>query len=123
MVDESVLKYGSSTILISIDYIKGLDGRYRCLIENGREITNVDALDWALEVERRGAGEIIITSILHEGLMQGLDFSFINLIASKVKIPITVHGGIGRLNHIVPLLRFNNISGISMASILHNNTR
>lgn len=121
LINQAVSKYGSSTILIAIDYVKDLDGVYKCLIENGREITNINAVDWAIEVERRGVGEIILTSVKHEGLMQGLDIEFIENISSKVKIPITVHGGIGNVNHIIPMLGIKNISGISMASLLHYN--
>lgn len=121
LINQAVSKYGSSTILIAIDYIKDLDGEYKCLIENGREITNLNAIQWAIEVERRGVGEIIFTSIRHEGLMQGLDLEFINIVSSKVKIPITVHGGIGNIDHILPLLSVKNLSGISMASLLHYN--
>lgn len=121
LINQAVSKYGSSTILIAIDYIKDFDGEYKCLIENGREITNLNAIQWAIEVERRGVGEIILTSIRHEGLMQGLDLEFINIVSSKVKIPITVHGGIGNINHILPLLSVKNLSGISMASLLHYN--
>lgn len=120
-IDQAVNKYGSSTILVAIDYVKDLDGIYKCLVENGREITNINAIDWAIEVERRGVGEIILTSIKHEGLMQGLDIEFIKNLASKVNIPITIHGGIGNANHIKSLLGVKNVSGISMASLLHYN--
>ena len=121
LIDIAVAKYGSSTILASIDYIVDIDGIPKCLIENGRETTNVNLFDWALEVERRGVGELVITSIRNEGMMNGLDISVLKELLSMVKIPVTVHGGIGSSKHILELINVLRVSGISMAGLLHYN--
>lgn len=121
LIDIAVAKYGSSTILVAIDYIVDSDGLPKCLIENGREITNLNLFDWALEVERRGVGELVVTSIRHEGLMTGLDIKILKKLVSIVNVPLTVHGGVGSTEHVLDLISHLKVSGLSMASLLHYN--
>jgi len=72
-IKEASLKYGSSTIVVSIEAIKESDGKYCAYTDNGREWTGVDVFEWAKEVEILGAGEIIISSIDKEGTGEGFD--------------------------------------------------
>jgi cyclase len=117
-ISESSNKFGSSTIVVAIEAIRQSNGEYHCFIDNGREETGVEVKYWAKEVQKLGAGEIIITSVDKEGTKEGLDIELISEITKIVSIPIIVHGGVGNLDHIK-----NGIDagadGVAIASLLH----
>ena len=118
LLNESVKYFGSSTIIASIEAIK-VSNRFMCLADSGREETNLNVIDWAKEIENRGASEIIITSISHEGRGNGFDLELINLLNKTISIPFIVSGGYGKFEHIKEVLKFSNLSGISIGSALH----
>lgn len=118
LLNESVKYFGSSTIIASIEAIK-VSNRFMCLTDSGREETNFNVVDWAKEIENRGASEIIITSISHEGRGNGFDLELINLLNKTISIPFIVSGGYGKFEHIKEVLKFSNLSGISIGSALH----
>jgi imidazole glycerol-phosphate synthase subunit HisF len=114
-------KYGSSTIVIGMEILKQPNGQYFCYTNNGREETGREAISWAQEVQKLGAGEIFITFIDTEGLAVGLDLFFIRELLDTVNIPVVVTGGIGKASQIVELSNINSLSGIAIASLLHYN--
>lgn len=118
-IDQSSKAFGSSTIVIAIESIKQNDGTYLAYTDNGREFTGVEVISWAKEVEKRGAGEILITSIDNEGTGSGYDLNLIKLIADAVKIPIIAHGGCGSGNHIMEVLNASKVDAVALASSLH----
>ena len=118
LLDESVRYFGSSTIIASIEAIK-ISDKFMCLADSGREETNLNVVSWAKEIESRGASEIIITSINNEGIGNGFDIELINLLNETISIPFIVSGGYGKLSHIKEILKFSNLSGISIGSALH----
>jgi len=118
LLDESVKYFGSSTILASIEASK-INGQFKCLTNSGREETNLNVLEWAKEVESKGVSEIIITSVNYEGMGNGFDLDLIDKLNKSISIPFIVSGGYGKLDHIKEILKFNGISGISIASALH----
>ena len=85
LLDESVKYFGSSTIIASIEAIK-ISDKFMCLSDSGREETNLNVIDWAKEIENRGASEIMITSINHEGRGNGFDLELINVKSTHKKI-------------------------------------
>ncbi len=118
IIREASLKFGSSTIVVTIEVIKGNDGKYQSYTDNGREYTGIDALEWAKKVEELGAGEIVLTSVDREGTGNGYDLELINLVASSVTIPVIAHGGPGKLSDISDAIN-NNADAVAVSSILH----
>jgi imidazole glycerol-phosphate synthase subunit HisF len=112
-------KFGSSTIVITIEAIKKDNGEYFAYTDNGREHTGVEAVSWAKKVEKLGAGEIIITSVDREGTGLGYDTELIKLITSAVSVPVVAHGGAGSAEDIVCAVKVGGASAVSIASILH----
>ena len=111
--------FGKSTIVIAIEAILQPDGSWQAFTDNGRNRTDREVVSWALEVEKLGAGEIILTSVDREGSGEGLDLTLIRKVQSAVGIPLVVHGGVGKPDHILDLLACHKISGIAMASLFH----
>jgi imidazole glycerol-phosphate synthase subunit HisF len=111
--------FGSSTIVISIESVKQPDGTYLAYTDNGREFTGVDVVQWAKEVEKRGAGEILLTSIDQEGTGNGFDEALIEKVSDCVDIPIIAHGGGGNVGHIYNAISRSGADAISVASMIH----
>ena len=118
LLDESIKYFGSSTILASIEATK-INGQFICVTNSGREETNLNVLDWAKKVEDKGVSEIIITSINYEGMGNGFDLELITKLNKSISIPFIISGGYGKLEHIKEIFKFDNLSGISIASALH----
>jgi cyclase len=110
--------FGSSTILVSIECIER-EKEYFCLVDFGRQLTKIKVTDWIDIVQSNGAGEIIITSVNKEGTGTGFDLNLFEKISKKIKIPLIVNGGFGRLSHIKDLLNYCCPSGIAIGSALH----
>jgi len=121
LIQKASQKFGSSTIVISIEAIKKDDGYYEAYTDYGRESTGTDAIKWALKAAELGAGELMVTSINNEGTGNGFDIELIKQISTSVKIPVIACGGAGNLNHILDVIVEGNADAVSVASILHYN--
>ena len=119
LVDEASRAFGSSTIVVNIETIRQPDGSYLAYTDNGREYTGVKVLDWAKEMEERGAGEILLTSIDKEGTGNGFDMELIRMISAAVTIPIIAHGGAANVSHIVESVSTAGADAVAIASMLH----
>ncbi len=120
LIRKASKEFGSSTIVISVEVIKGSDGNYYCFTDNGREKTGINALEWVKKIQDLGAGEVVLTSIDKEGTRRGLDLDLINLISKIAEIPLIAHGGVGQLEDINQGFKFN-LDGIALSSVLHYN--
>lgn len=100
LVSEIAALIGNQSVVVSIDVKKNWFGKYHAFIKGGQEKVNAPPLDLAQKAEQLGAGEIIINSITHDGMMQGYDLELIHHISSAVNIPVVACGGAGRLNHL-----------------------
>ncbi len=118
-IDKASLRFGSSTIVIALECLKKADGEFYLFTDNGREETNIEASEWAKEIELRGAGEIFLTSIDKEGTGKGFDIELTKLISDSVKIPVIAHGGCSNTNHIPEVITSGKADAISLASMLH----
>jgi len=118
-IREASRKFGSSTIVISIEAIKQPDGTYLAYTDNGREHTGIEVLAWAKQVEELGAGEIMITSIDREGTGAGYDVDLTRMIADNVSIPVIACGGAGRLEHVARVISDGDADAVALASMLH----
>lgn len=119
LIREASLEFGSSTVVVAVEAIKNSDGKYYAFIDNGREFTGREVLEWILMAESLGAGEIILTSVDQEGTGKGFDKELIELVKSKINVPLIIHGGAGNETDILNLLSQNDIDAISIASVLH----
>lgn len=119
IIKEAALKFGSSTIVVTIEATKETNGQYLAYTDNGREYTGVDVFEWAKKVEELGAGEIVITSVDREGTGEGFDIELVQKVASLVSIPVIAHGGAGRKEDVVKVVKQGQASAVSVASILH----
>lgn len=121
LIKEASRRFGSSTIVVSIEAIKKSDGCYEAYTDNGREKTGVDVFDWALKVVELGAGEIMITSIDQEGTGKGFDLELTRKVSESVPIPVIACGGAGKISHISDVITEGKADAVSFASILHYN--
>lgn len=113
LINSSSEVFGSSTIIISIDVKKNILGKYQVYINGGREKTSLHPVDWAKEVEHRGAGEILINAIDHDGTMQGYDYSLIKMVSNAVNIPVVAVGGAGDISHFVKAVNEAQASAVA----------
>jgi cyclase len=121
-VREAAEALGSQCIVVSIEAKQRGPGRWEAFTENGREATGVDALDWAVEAERLGAGELLVTSIDREGTKKGFDIALLKAIRERVRIPVIASGGAGAPAHLETALREQSADAVACASVLHYET-
>ena len=121
LIKEASRRFGSSTIVVSIEAIKKSDGCYEAYTDNGREKTGVDVFDWALKVVELGAGEIMLTSIDQEGTGKGFDLELTRNVSESVSIPVIACGGAGKISHVNDVITEGKADAVSLASILHYN--
>lgn len=119
IIQEASQRFGSSTIVVSIEAKKQPDGTYEAYTDNGRIKTGVNVFDWARRVAKLGAGEILLTSIDQEGTGQGFDIELTRRVAESVSIPVIVCGGAGCDNHVLDVIAGGKADAVSVASILH----
>jgi cyclase len=119
IISQAAKRFGSSTILISIEAIKRHDGSYEALTDNGREGTGIDAIEWAGQAASLGAGELMITSIDREGTGEGFDLELVERVARSVNVPVIACGGAGDPDDAVRVVREAWADAVSLASILH----
>jgi imidazoleglycerol phosphate synthase, cyclase subunit len=123
VIDKSIIskaadKYGSQCVVSAID-AKFVDGKYMVYIEGGRKNTGIDAVDWAIEVEKLGAGEILLTSMDMDGTKSGYDIALTKLITDAVKIPVIASGGGGALEHFYDVFDQANADAALAATLFH----
>lgn len=111
--------FGTQCIVVSIDVFRHADGRYECYKNSGKQPTGKNPAEWAVEMERRGAGELLVTSILNDGAMQGYDLALIKEITQAVNIPVIASGGAKDYNDMYMALTEGNASAVAAASIFH----
>ena len=118
VVEQSSKKFGSQCIVVAIDAKKNND-RWEIYTHGGRSSTGIDAIEFALNMEKKGAGELLITSMDRDGTQIGYDIDLMSTISSKVNIPIIASGGVGELEHLVDGIKFGKASAVLAASIFH----
>jgi len=110
--------YGSQALICSIDVKKNFFGEKLVYSLSGTHNTNFTPLFWAKEVEKRGAGEILLTSIDKEGTWEGFDFDLSNYIAQNISIPVIAHGGASNIRDINEILSKSDLSGVGIGSMV-----
>lgn len=122
LVSEASAKFGNQCIVVAIDAKREGEGRWNVYTHGGRNRTELDAVEWAKEVERRGAGEILLTSMDCDGTKDGYDIAMTRAVSDAVKIPVIASGGAGNLKHLVDAVKLGGASAVLAASIFHFGT-
>lgn len=120
-IEKASKVFGSQCLVSSIDAKNISEKKWEVYIDNGREPTGIDVIEWSKKVEELGAGEIMLTSIDAEGTKKGFDLELNNAVANAVTIPIISCGGAGNYKHIESLLKETSVDAVAMASVLHYN--
>lgn len=121
-VRQAAERFGSSTIVISIEAMDLGGGRYEAYTDNGREETGLDVFQWAQQMVSFGAGELLITSINREGTGNGYDTDLVRKIADTVAIPVIALGGAGHPSHVAQVVTDGHADAVSIASMFHYHT-
>lgn len=122
LVSEASAKFGNQCIVVAIDAKREGEGRWNVYTHGGRNRTELGAVEWAKEVERRGAGEILLTSMDCDGTKDGYDIALTRAVSDAVKIPVIASGGAGNLKHLVDAVKLGGASAVLAASIFHFGT-
>lgn len=119
LVSEAARKFGSQCIVVAIDARLKSPGQWEVYINGGKTPTGIDALEWAQEVEKLGAGEILLTSMDKDGTKDGYDIPLTRMISESVGIPVIASGGAGNLEHLYEAVEQGKADAVLCASIFH----
>jgi len=118
-IKEAVDNFGASTITIYIEAKKKSNGIWEAYKHYGREKTGISVTDWLEEVQNMGCGEILLTSVDHEGTQEGFDLDLISEIKNKIKVPLIFSGGFGKIEHFHEALKLTKNISFAIASAFH----
>lgn len=119
LVSEGAAAFGSQCIVVAIDAKRQGEGRWNVSTHGGRQFADLDAIEWAREAERLGAGEILLTSMDADGTKNGYDIELTRRVSEAVRIPVIASGGAGNLGHMVQALDEGKADAVLAASIFH----
>lgn len=122
LVDRGAKAFGSQCIVVAIDAKRREGGGWGVYTHGGRNPAELDAVEWAREVARRGAGEILLTSMDADGTKAGYDIELTAAVSEAVGIPVIASGGAGDLDHMVEVLSTGKADAVLAASIFHFGT-
>lgn len=118
LIARAAKRYGDQCVVLSMD-VKRVAGQFRLFAKGGREDTGMDALEWAAEGVRNGAGELVVNSIDTDGVKQGFDLELLDAMAARVDVPIVASGGAGKMEDFSELFRHRGMDAGLAASIFH----
>ncbi len=119
LITEAVNKFGSQPMIVAIDARKEGPDNWEVYINGGKKATGLDAVAWAKEVEKLGAGEILVTSMDKDGTKDGYDIELTAAISDMVSIPVIASGGAGKLEHLYDAVKDGKADAVLCASIFH----
>ncbi|MGI6707003.1 MAG: imidazole glycerol phosphate synthase subunit HisF [Clostridia bacterium] len=120
LISEAASRFGSQCIVVAIDAKARVNGSgWEVYLNGGRKNTGRDVIEWALEAEKLGAGEILLTSMDADGTKEGYDISLTKSVANAVKIPVIASGGAGSKEHFYDVIVKGNADAVLAASLFH----
>lgn len=121
LISDGAREFGSQAIVVAIDARQKNDnpGEWQVFVRGGREATSLNAVEWAKEIEDRGAGEILLTSMDGDGTKAGYDLPLTRAISETVSIPVIASGGAGKLEHFAEALSIGGAEAALAASLFH----
>lgn len=118
LINDLSAKFGNQCIVVAID-AKQIDGRWKVHLVGGKVPTDIDLFDWAKEVEQRGAGEILFTSMDHDGTKNGFANEALSKLTETVNIPVIASGGAGNTQHFIDTFKEGKADAALAASVFH----
>ena len=112
-------QFGSQCIVCAIDAKTVAPGQWQLFTHGGRKLTGLDAVEFAIKIAQKGAGEILLTSMDRDGTKAGFNLEMTRAISEAVDIPVIASGGVGTLDHLVDGVRLGGASAVLAASIFH----
>ena len=122
VLTEAAMRFGSQCIVCAIDAKTVAPGRWEIFTHGGRRATGIDAVEFALTAQAKGAGEILLTSMDRDGTKAGFNLPLTRAITDAVAIPVIASGGVGTLDHLVEGVTQGGASAVLAASIFHFGT-
>lgn len=119
LIREVADRFGSQCAVVSIDVRQHVDGTYQVYTHSGTRATGLDPVEVARAAERMGAGEILLTSIDHDGAMDGYDLEVTRRVVDAVRVPVIASGGAGTYQHMAQALSMGHASAVAAASMFH----
>jgi len=119
LVSDATAYYGSQCIVVAIDAKQTVSGKWEVFTHGGRRATGMDVVEWAIEVTKRGAGEILLTSMNRDGSKDGFDLALTAAVSDAVSVPVIASGGVGNLQHLVDGITKGHADAVLAASIFH----
>jgi cyclase len=119
LISEAAEAFGSQCVVVAVDAKRDGPGKWRVYTHGGRKPTERDAIEWIVEAAKRGAGEILLTSMDADGTCGGYDLELTRAVSEAVGIPVIASGGAGELQHLADVLRDGRADAVLAASIFH----
>ena len=119
IISEAADRFGNQCVVLAIDAKKRADGTFSVFINGGRTDMGIDAIEWAREGERLGAGEILLTSMDCDGTKNGFDIELTKKVTEAVNIPVIASGGYGKLEHFLDVFNKTGCDAALAASLFH----
>lgn len=121
LVTEAAKAFGTQAIIVAIDAKQRADNpnKWEVYVAGGRKATGIDAVEWAAEIAKRGAGEILLTSMDRDGSREGFDCALTRTVARAVNIPVIASGGVGKLEHFAQGIIEGEADAVLAASVFH----
>ncbi|HJN91729.1 MAG TPA: imidazole glycerol phosphate synthase subunit HisF [Dehalococcoidia bacterium] len=122
LISQGAHRFGNQCIVVAIDAKGRGDGTYEVYTHGGRRPTGLDAVEWAQEAVRRGAGELLVTSMDTDGHQDGFDVGMLRAISDSVTVPVIASGGAGNAQHMIEGITIGHADAVLAASIFHFGT-
>jgi len=119
LIEELAGQFGNQCIVLAID-TKPVDGEWMVYMNGGRTLTSLKTKDWVLQATSCGAGEILLTSIDHDGTRSGFAVDFTASISELVNVPVIASGGGGHVEHFSTILKAGKADGALAAGVFHD---
>jgi cyclase len=118
LIDALAREFGSQCVVVAVDTRRTTQGN-RVYLNGGKIATELETIDWIKETEQRGAGEILLTSMDHDGTRNGFDVEFLKEVSSSIRIPVIASGGAGNMDHFADAFLLGGVDAALAASIFH----
>ncbi len=119
LITDAALRFGSQCVVLAVDAKRNDKGRWDVYLNGGRVKTDLDAIEWIVQAEKLGAGEVLLTSMDKDGTKSGYDIELTRRVAEAVNIPVIASGGAGSKEHFYDVLSVGNADAALAASLFH----